>query len=293
MHINGIDLSYVEWPGKPDAPTVLMLHATGFHARCWDATIEALPAQLRVIAVDQRGHGDTGGKVPVESWSQFSDDAAALIDRLALRDIIGVGHSMGGHSVTSTALKRSEAFRSLVLVDPVFPEPHVYEFNRYAGLAGPHEHPIAQRRDRWSSWQEMAKAFANRHPYKLWQRRVLDDYCRYGLLPAPDGDGFVLACPPVVEASVYMRSREGRMLDKLGGVKAPVTILRAKYTRLKPGLKMDFALSATWEGLAQLFGNAHDVYLPELTHFIPMQAPELVARHVAKAVESARSAAAR
>jgi pimeloyl-ACP methyl ester carboxylesterase len=40
---------------------------------------------------------------------------------------------------------------------------------------------------------------------------------------------------------------------------------------------MDFTASPTWPDLAKQFPNAQDVYLPDLTHFIPMQDPGLVA----------------
>ena len=50
---------------------------------------------------------------------------------------------------------------------------------------------------------------------------------------------------------------------------------------------MDFSQSPTWEGLADAFPRGRDVYRPELTHFIPMQRPELVAAAIA-APESVR-----
>jgi len=39
---DGIELAYFEW-GEPDAPVIFLVHATGFHARCWDRTVAALP----------------------------------------------------------------------------------------------------------------------------------------------------------------------------------------------------------------------------------------------------------
>ena len=50
----------------------------------------------------------------------------------------------------------------------------------------------------------MFERFHKRPPFDLWQPQVLRDYCEYGLLP--DGDGFVLACPPEIEASIYQHS---------------------------------------------------------------------------------------
>src|SRR3546814_6883623 len=52
----------------------------------------------------------------------------------------------------------------------------------------------------------MRARFADRPPYANWDPRVLADYCTYGLLPAAEGEGFELACPPALEASVYQNA---------------------------------------------------------------------------------------
>ena len=38
--------------------TLLLVHATGFHARCWDQVIAHLPSDWNIVSVDMRGHGD-------------------------------------------------------------------------------------------------------------------------------------------------------------------------------------------------------------------------------------------
>ena len=67
------------------------------------------------------------------------------------------------------------------------------------------------------------------------------------------------------------------MHDQLRKVTIPVVILRAKIRDPKDHNIMDFSMSPTWPELAAHFPDARDVYLPQLTHFIPMQEPELVA----------------
>jgi hypothetical protein len=56
-----------------------------------------------------------------------------------------------------------------------------------------------------------------------------------------------------------------------------VTVLRARLPGPGPRDLTDFTASPTWPELASLFEQGRDVFLPELTHFIPMQDPELVA----------------
>lgn len=167
-----------------------------------------------------------------------------------------------------------------MLVDPVMHAPEIAGVRRFADLAGPEDHPVARRRDRWPDWRAFRDRFKDRKPYSLWRPEILEDYCRYGLRPAPDGDGFELACAPILEASIYFNSWRANILDRLMRIRAPVTVLRARYTERDPSQPTDYLRSTTWSGLARRFPDAEDVYLPDLTHFIPMQAPGLVAGHV-------------
>lgn len=279
LDVDGGSICYFEW-GAPraDGPSVLFAHATGFHARVWDATIEALPVDTHVVSVDQRGHGRSLKKGPF-SWEQFGVDLIALVEHLAIPKLVGVGHSMGGHAMVQAAAARTDAFDRLVLVDPVIMDPAFYGHDRVFTLK-PSEHPTAKRKNEWTSWREMFERFHDRGTFALWRRDVLEDYCRYGILPNPDGPGFALACPPLIEASIYTESTGRDIGNLFDRVRIPVTVLRAQHHEGVRTDVMDFARSPTWPALAAQFANGTDIYLPELTHFIPMQDPELVARFV-------------
>ena len=89
-----------------------------------------------------------------------------------------------------------------------------------------------------------------------------------------------LACPPDIEASVYKAATGRDIYALIPAIKVPVTVLRAKQRDPGPRDFTDFSASPTWEKLAAQFAQGRDVFLPHLTHFIPMQDPELVARYV-------------
>ena len=275
--INGADLAYYEWFGTDGGVDVLLAHATGFHARCWDGVVRALGENCgRVVALDMRGHGRSSNTPPYH-WRQFGEDLAAFVDALDLRHAVAAGHSMGGHCVVQAAAAHPTRLDSLLLVDPVILAPEAYR--DAPAFDSPEEHPVSRRRNRWPSAEAMIERFKGRHPFSLWDPQVLEDYCRYGLVPADDGDGLVLGCPPLVEASIYLGSA-GRDIGALvPTLDNPVVVLRAKRKPKRDG-DMDFSQSPTWEGLASAFRNGEDVYLPELTHFIPMQRPDLVAEHI-------------
>ena len=274
--VRGVDMAYVEW-GTGESPTVLLAHATGFHGRCWDAVVRELGDGVHVVAPDLRGHGLTTKRGPYD-WREFGADVTALVEALDLTGLVAAGHSMGGHSIVQAAGRQPARFSKLLLVDPVIMDPDQYaDGNARFTAASATEHPVARRRNAWGSVDAMFERFVDRQPFRLWRRDVLLDYCRHGLVA--DGDGFVLACPPLVEASIYMGSAGRDISEIIATLPHPTVVLRG-YRKSERDGEMDFTQSPTWPGLAAALPNGRDVYLPDLTHFIPMQRPDLVAAYI-------------
>jgi pimeloyl-ACP methyl ester carboxylesterase len=285
LHIfqgSGARIAWFEW-GDPDAQPVLMIHATGFHARCWDKVVDALPRGFRIVAPDTRGHGRSERTGHMTDWSLAAKDVGEMIAHLDLKHIVGVGHSKGGHTLVQVAAAQPQRFARLLLVDPVMLAPEMYA--RLRSETTPKEHPVARRRNSWHSWEEMYEHFRKRPPYSLWRPDMLADYCRFGLVEKANGSGLELACPPEIEASIYLGSTSFDIYDRAKSIDVPVTVLRAK-PRAQNDNPMDFASSPTWEKAASAFPRGRDVFLPHLTHFIPMQDPGLVARFIADPEET-------
>jgi len=281
VQVNGVELAYFEWRRElrgREAP-ILLAHATGFHARIWDQMIRHL-GERYIISVDQRGHGRSQ-KTEITHWEVFGRDLAAFVRELDLRDVLGVGHSMGGHAMTEAAAAHPDRFRRLVLIDPVIASPGDYRDGGWMiSSLGGQNHPTAKRKNHFASIDEMFERFRDRKPYACFDPSALRDHCQYGLLPAPDGDGYILACPPEIEASIYMTSRtNAAVYDSIRAIELPVLILRAKRPPLDRDV-MDFTSSPTWPELVHEFQDGREIHLAEHTHFLPMEAPELVARYV-------------
>jgi len=268
------NICYFEWGERGSGSSILLLHATGFHARCWDKVVEAFPDDTHVIAVDQLGHGRSDSPV-ISDWGQIAGATAELIANLNINFAIAVGHSMGGHCLVQIAARSPDLVGRLVLIDPVIMAPEVYQ--RPPGF-GATSAIVAKRRNSWSDPAAMFERFQDRHPYRLWNQRVLDDYCQYGLLP--DGKGkFELACPPQTEGSVYATSTSVNPWPLIEKISCPVTILRAP--QLGNTDSFDFASSPTPAFLADRFQDAKDILLDDLTHFMPMQDPARIAKLIA------------
>ena len=258
-------LAVWEWPGS--GTPILFTHATGFHGRVWDQIIEKIPGR-HCFAIDLRGHGRSAKNFASYEWRKFGEDTAAVAKELGLRDAVGVGHSLGGHAMALAAALEPAAFSSLLLIDPVIQSPDRYD------CAPTDVEFIARRRARWKSAKEMYLRFSQRPPFSSWKPEILRDYCEYGLLP--DGDEFVLACPPEIEASIYplWNRAEADISKELAQIEQPTTVMRSGKLMSKD--KFDLSTSATDPELASRIPNATDIYLENASHFIPMEHPELV-----------------
>ena len=279
VRVNGIRLYYYEWRTKPGStePPILIAHATGFHGHCYGAIAEAFPDR-RVIALDMRGHGQSEGST-IENWRTLVEDVNQFLDQLRIRRAIGVGHSMGAHVLLNCAAERSEAFSRLVLFDPVVMEP-----SYYAPVPGERAadapHPTIRRKRDFASPEAMMARFAGREPYSLFDRRVFEDYCRYGLRKQTGGD-YVLSCTPEMEASVYATSFTNAGIHEAArSVGIPVWVVRAQQG------ERTFQSSPTWPALASIMPNGIDLYRPDRTHFHPFEDPADAARIIAEAAAS-------
>jgi pimeloyl-ACP methyl ester carboxylesterase len=273
-----LQLAVHHWASGGGGVPLVFAHATGFHGRVWDAIIAAFPDHP-AYAIDLRGHGQSRAG-PITDWRVLARDVSDFLEQDGLAGAIGIGHSMGAHTLLQVAADHSEAFARLVLFDPVILAPEFYGDGQPLYTAD-NPHPAIRRKRDFASAEAMIERFASRDPYDLFDPRVFADYCRHGLVPAPCGEGLELACAPEVEASVYASSRSnGAILAAAKTVAIPVLVVRAQHTSLN-----DFKSSPTWPELANVLPQGTDLYRPDMTHFHPFQDPADAARIIREFME--------
>lgn len=97
-------------------PVVVMLHGWGAFKELWWSTMRALGSDHRCYALDLPGHGKSpAGRTA--SIAALAEAVGAFCDDLGLREIVLMGHSMGGSVACELALLRPELVARLVLVD--------------------------------------------------------------------------------------------------------------------------------------------------------------------------------
>ena len=154
--INGLRLHYVEW-GDAQATPMVCLHGLRAYGHWFDELAAAVSDRYRVLALDQRGRGETdwaaGGDYTREA---YVSDVEAFVETLQLDRFILIGHSMGGLNAIHYAARHPERVLALGILD-IGPEIDPAGMQRIRAELG--ETPTG-----FDSWQA-AKAFLQmRHP---------------------------------------------------------------------------------------------------------------------------------
>jgi pimeloyl-ACP methyl ester carboxylesterase len=262
------DMAVQEFGPAGRALDVLFLHANGFNAFTYRQILAPLGADLRVMAVDMRGHGHSRLPTIVEghSWRVYADDVLALLAALGEVPRVLAGHSMGG----ATALLAAPALRGgppveLVLFDPVLAPPE-----RYSAVPD-WEQPIARgalrRKGHFASGALAFIAYRGRGAFATWPDAVLQDYLADGLVAAPEG-GVTLACAPGWEAANFASACIVSPYDGLEGTGGGVRVLKAERESVCFISGQEPAFGASDRGRLEV--------VPGTTHFLPMERPDLV-----------------
>lgn len=106
---------YHEVHGAEDEPPLILLEGMGGDIPGWRRNIPTLAGDLRVIAYDFRGNGNSDEPIGPCTMETFVDDTIALIDELEIDRAHVYGQSFGGMVAQELALTWSERVRTLIL----------------------------------------------------------------------------------------------------------------------------------------------------------------------------------
>ena len=117
IHSEGLRLRYVEW-GAADAPAIVALHGLRSFAYTWEPVALPLADRFRIVALDQRGRGESDWDPQRRYHAQhYVRDLEVLVDHLGLAQFILMGHSMGGSNAFVYAGAHPERLTGLVIED--------------------------------------------------------------------------------------------------------------------------------------------------------------------------------
>jgi 3-oxoadipate enol-lactonase len=108
---------HVTESGAGDGPAQVFSNSLGTDLRIWDALLAHLSPALRIIRYDKRGHGLSD--CPPQPWGMGDHvaDLAGVMDKMAVRDAVVCGLSVGGMIAHGLAAERPDLVKALILCD--------------------------------------------------------------------------------------------------------------------------------------------------------------------------------
>jgi pimeloyl-ACP methyl ester carboxylesterase len=269
VEARGLRFHYVEW-GDPASPPIVLLHGLSSMGRIWDPLARALQDRYRLIALDQRGHGDTSWPAePDYTTDDYVGDLEALVDLWGLERFVLIGLSMGGSNAMAYAARNPQRITHLVPVD-IRPR-IVREKNPSRELdkhVAEHGHPALEDHE---AALKLVRLTNQTTPDESLRHRL-----RYLLKQLPDGRWTNKHDP-----RVSYHWHPANLWDELAKITAPVLLVR--------GGKSYVLSEEAAERMRAGFPNAEVVAIEEAGHTVPEDTPEefiaaveaFLARHLA------------
>lgn len=98
--------------------TLLFIHGLSSNLDAWKKNIGELKSDYRTIAVDLPGYGKSSRNRKDYSLKDYADMLQEFIQKKDLKNVILVGHSMGGQIAMHSVLEYPETFEKLILIAP-------------------------------------------------------------------------------------------------------------------------------------------------------------------------------
>lgn len=116
IDLPGVDLRLrgTRWPGA--GPAVLLLHGLASTRHIWDLVVPRLAGRA-VLALDQRGHGDSDRPDGPYDGATVAADVLTALDALGLSRVVVVGHSWGAATALRLAATSPERVLAAVALD--------------------------------------------------------------------------------------------------------------------------------------------------------------------------------
>lgn len=296
---NGMRLHYADWGSGDGTTTLVLVHGGRDHCRCWDDTIEHLPASWGVVAPDLRGHGGSAwAKGGTYALWDYVGDLDVLVRRLGRqRRLVLAGHSLGGAVVLQYAGARPSLVDAVVAIEP-------FGFGRgfdaaSLRLAGSHDvskitpserriaaperldvylDSIASMEKRklpiYRSLEEMRERLRTAHPGV--NDQTLARLLAFGTRRVGNR-GYTWS----FDNRVRMASPYGFDLDDAkevwGRIEAPVLVVNGEG---------DGARKPASDGLLEFIPNATQETIPGASHYVQLQQPEALASIITRFAET-------
>ncbi|WP_435137841.1 alpha/beta fold hydrolase [Actinacidiphila sp. bgisy144] len=257
-------------PAEADPrPAVLLLHGLLGRASHWAATARRLAPRCRVVALDQRGHGDSGRPAGPATPEAHAQDVLATVEQLGLGPVTLVGHAMGALTAWQCAVLRPDLVAAVVLCDM-----------RASALGEAGQREWAQWLASWplpfATLDDVRRWFGVEDPWADPPDPVRGDF--FAEVMSERADGW----RPVYEASHLLRTRDRWIRDahwdELAQVRCPALVVRGPAGELG---------RAEAQEMVRVLPRGRYAEIADAGHLAPWEQPEVWAETLERFVGEA------
>jgi esterase len=251
LTVDGLRIHYLDW-GSSEKPPLIMLHGIGRIAHTFDHIAPHFASKYHVMAVDMRGHGDSGwdskGQYLVEDYVK---DIEGLAGQLRLRNIVIWGNSTGGRVAQVFAGLHPDLVAAVISED-VGPE-------RPAQLAENVAGQLKQEDEKgWASENELLAQLKTSSPRT--SEDILRVYAHYGTKNRADGRVIWKRDPAI--ANGFVPTELWRFVRQ---IKSPIIYILGGRSTVVP--------SATQDELKKALPQAEIAIVPGAGHYPSEESP--------------------
>jgi len=251
-------IAYID-EGKGDQ-TLILVHGLASNAGFWRYNIPELSKHFRVITVDLPGYGKSQKGNYTYSISFYAEQIKNLIEELNLKNVVYVGHSMGGQIGIMFAIKYPNTLSKLILASPA-------GFEEFQRGEGDWLRSVMTMKGVKSTTEEGIRRNLSNNFYcwdSKWEWMVEE---RVRMRKAAEFDEFAYTVVRCVNAML-----DEPTFDKLNKIKTPTLVVYGKYDGLIPNpyLNPGFPADVFKNGIGQI-NNLKLVELDNAGHMIMIE----------------------
>ena len=263
IEINGLNIHYLDWGGPPQERNLLLAHGQGGNAHNWDHIARELRGEFRVIALDQRGHGDSDHTREGYAVTSFASDLARFAEATGIIPYDYCGASLGARNGIAYAGDHPGHLKHFVCLD-YGPEMSVASARNQ--ISGMNRRPLG-----WRSIDEYVEYVSQQNPRA--SEEYLRNQARYGLRLNYAGKHVPKHDPEMFWINGGFGAREVPYLwEQWAKIRCPILELK--------GAESAFLSPEILDRMRELQPDMRLVEVPDSGHSIPADNPEFLLREL-------------
>ncbi|MXZ06506.1 MAG: alpha/beta hydrolase [Acidimicrobiia bacterium] len=266
--------------GDPSGHRMVLSHGNGLAIDAYFPFWSLFLNDFDVVVYDLRNHGwNDIGSIEHHTLPDFIRDhdliMGAVDEAFGPEPKVGVFHSISG-LVSLLSPTKGGHFSGLVLLDPPLCKPG-RSYQEFDASAQRLATAARSRTDRFKTTEQFVELMGFAPLYRRVVPGVMDLVARTTLRRAESGDGFRLRCPPEYEARIVDYASSYSVLVDFGELGCPIKVIGSDPL-------VPFSYLPTLD-LSEVVNVDYD-FLPDATHFLPLEDPVKCAEMVADFIDS-------